>query len=71
MQIQIVRIFECIINTVLAIIRNESVSEIVSKKSLLIHTALQTALSLVKYDRAVKNDHMVKNYQMVEMTFGE
>ena len=44
MQIQIVRIFKCIINTVLAIIRDESVSEIVSKKSLLIHTAPQTAL---------------------------
>ena len=43
-QIQIVRIFKCIINTVLAIIRDESVSEIVSKKSLLIHTAPQTAL---------------------------
>ena len=43
-QIQIVTVFKCIINTVLAIIRDESVSEIVSKKSLLIHTAPQTAL---------------------------
>ena len=76
MQIQIVTVFKCIINTVLAIIGDESVSEIVSKKSLLIHTAPQTALrstlttwskspvglfDRVKVTVLVNNDRFAKN----------